>query len=120
MGRDIPLPIARLKQDVTHIYAFAKRKCKAHIEATYGIKYWFRPDLDFPTYRRRAVGCRRCVAVAVKRVASAAGRGGDGSEGGGEMVVFGCGVAAAGNGCGGGGEKMVMVVVVERAAVVRW
>ncbi|GKE61771.1 hypothetical protein Tco_1512138, partial [Tanacetum coccineum] len=34
-----------------------------------------------------------------------AGRGGDGSEGGGEMVVFGCGVAAAGNGCGGGGDE---------------
>ncbi|GJV72099.1 reverse transcriptase domain-containing protein [Tanacetum coccineum] len=52
-------------------------------------------------------------------VASVAGRSGDGSEGGGEMVVFGCGVAAAGNGCGGGGEKVVMVVVVERAALIR-
>ncbi|GKC79914.1 hypothetical protein Tco_1130688, partial [Tanacetum coccineum] len=55
-----------------------------------------------------------------EEVASVAGRSGDGSEGGGEMVVFGCGVAAAGNGCGGGGEKVVMVVVVERAAVARW
>ncbi|GKG23314.1 hypothetical protein Tco_0391350, partial [Tanacetum coccineum] len=54
-----------------------------------------------------------------EEVASVAGRSGDGSEGSGEMVVFGCGVAAAGNGCGGGGEKVVMVVVVERAAVAK-
>ncbi|GKC79913.1 hypothetical protein Tco_1130687 [Tanacetum coccineum] len=70
------------------------------------------------------VGCRRLRGGVKSGVvagrASVAGRSGDGSEGSGEMVVFGCGVAAAGNGCGGGGEKVVMVVVVERAAVAKW
>ncbi|GJT73422.1 hypothetical protein Tco_1032708 [Tanacetum coccineum] len=48
---------------------------------------------------------RLWLSVVAEEVASVAGRGGDGSEGGGEMVVFGCGVAAAGNGCGGGGDE---------------
>ncbi|GJT73421.1 hypothetical protein Tco_1032707 [Tanacetum coccineum] len=62
-------------------------------------------DGTMPLKELNSAKPRLWLSVVAEEVASVAGRGGDGSEGGGEMVVFGCGVAAAGNGCGGGGDE---------------